>query len=188
MAAPFSMDLRERVFKAWQASGDADDVAATFGVSRAWVHRLAQRQRETQSLAPRQQTTFRKRVLAGNEDRLAAFVAAKPDATLTELRAQLPTTAALSTLWTELDRLGLTVNKTVHASEQRRADVAAERRRWRDTQPLHDARAYSSTNRASPRTCCGAMRAVRAGRAPSITRPAAIGRRTPWWPRCGRRR
>lgn len=111
MAAPYSMDLRERVFKAWQATGDADDVAATFGVSRAWVHRLAQRQRETHSLAPRKQTKFRKRILADQETRLTALVAAKPDATLAELREQLPTTAALSTLWTELDRLGLTVKK-----------------------------------------------------------------------------
>ena len=111
MAAPYSMDLRERVFKAWKASGDADDVAATFGVSRAWVHRLAQRQRETHSLAPRKQTTFRKRILADDEARLKALVAAKPDATLAELREQLSTTAAISTLWTELDRLGLTVKK-----------------------------------------------------------------------------
>lgn len=111
MAAPYSMDLRERVYKAWQETGDADDVAATFGVSRAWVHRLAQRQRETQSLAPRRQTTFRKRVLAGQEERLKALVAATPDATLAELREQVPTTAALSTLWAELDRLGLTVKK-----------------------------------------------------------------------------
>src|SRR5215510_6293806 len=111
MAAAYSMDLRERVFKAWQASGDADDVAATFGVSRAWVHRLAQRQRETQSLAPRKQTKFRQRILADHEARLRALVATKPDATLAELRAQLPTTAALSTLWGELDRLGLTVKK-----------------------------------------------------------------------------
>ena len=111
MAAAYSMDLRARVFRAWQASGDADDVAATFGVSRAWVHRLAQRQRETQSLAPRPQTKFRQRILAGQEARLQALVAAKPDATLAELRAQLPTTAALSTLWTELDRVGLTVKK-----------------------------------------------------------------------------
>ena len=111
MAAAYSMDLRERVFKAWEASGDADDVAATFGVSRAWVHRLAQRYRETQSLAPRKQTIFRGRVLAKQADRLQALVAAQPDATLAELRAQLPTTAALSTLWLELDRLGLTVKK-----------------------------------------------------------------------------
>src|SRR5436190_13055643 len=111
MAAPYSMDLRERVFKAWQLSGDADEVAATFGVSRAWVHRLAQRQRETQSLAPRKPTTFRKRILADHEVRLAALVAAKPDATLAELREQLPTAVGLSTLWAALRRLGLTVKK-----------------------------------------------------------------------------
>lgn len=130
MASAYSMDLRERVFKAWQASGDADDVAATFGVSRAWVHRLAQRQRETQSLAPRKQTKFRTRILAGQEARLQALVAAKPDVTLAELQAQLPTTASLSTLWTELDRLGLTVKK--NGTRQR----AASRRRRRRAPPL----------------------------------------------------
>ena len=31
--APYSMDLRRRVFKAFETCGDADDVAATFGVS-----------------------------------------------------------------------------------------------------------------------------------------------------------
>lgn len=111
MAAPYSLDLRRRVLKAWETSGDADDVAATFGVSRAWVHRLAQRERETGSLAPRKQTKFRSRVLAGQEERLRALIAARPDATLAELREALPTTAALSTLWLEIDRLGVTVKK-----------------------------------------------------------------------------
>ncbi len=120
MAAPYSMDLRARVFKAWEASGDADDVAATFGVSRAWVHRLAQRERETGSMAPRKQTKFRSRVLACQEDRLQALVTAQPDATLAELREQLPTPAALSTVWTELDRLGLTLkNRTRHRTTSR---------------------------------------------------------------------
>jgi transposase len=111
MAAPYSMDLRKRVMKAWDASGDADEIAATFAVSRAWVHRLAQRQRETGSIAPRRQQKFRSRVLAGQEDRLKALVSARPDATLAELRDALPTTAALSTLWLEIDRLGLTFKK-----------------------------------------------------------------------------
>jgi transposase len=109
--APYSIDLRERVAKAFDASGDAEEVAATFGVSRAWVHRLAQRRRESGSLAPRKQTKFRSRVLAGQEARLAALIAARPDATLAELRDQLPTTAALSTLWLEIDRLGLSLKK-----------------------------------------------------------------------------
>ena len=111
MAAPYSMDLRERVAKAWDRSGDADEIAATFQVSRAWVHRLIQRRRETGTIAPRKPTKFRSRVLAGQEERLKALVNAKPDATLAELREDLPTAAALSTLWLELDRLGLTVKK-----------------------------------------------------------------------------
>jgi transposase len=109
--APYSMDLRERVARAWDASGDAEEIATAFEVSRAWVHRLIQRRRETGSLAPRQQTKFRSRVLAGKEQRLAALITAQPDLTLAELRDALPTTAALSTLWLEIDRLGLTVKK-----------------------------------------------------------------------------
>ena len=106
------MDLRKRVAKAWDASGDADVVAAQYEVSRAWVHRLIQRRRETGSLAPRTQTKFRGRALtAREEDRLAALITARPDATLTELRDALPTTAALATLWRTIERLGFTLKK-----------------------------------------------------------------------------
>jgi transposase len=109
--APYSIDLRERVARAWDKSGDAEGVAETFGVRRAWVHRLIQRRRETGSLAPRKQTKVRSRVLAGQETRLVALITARPDATLAELRDALPTTAALSTLWLEIDRLGFSVKK-----------------------------------------------------------------------------
>ena len=123
--APYSMDLRERVVGAWDTSGDAEEVATTFGVSRAWVHRLVQRRRETGSIAPRQQTKFRSRALAGQEERLASLIAASPDATLAELREALPTTAALSTLWLEIDRLGLSLKK----NRIRRGTTPTRRRR-----------------------------------------------------------
>ena len=80
--APYSMDLRQRVVQAWDASGDAEEVPGTYAVSRAWVHRLVQRRRETGSIAPRQQTKFRSRVLAGQEQRLAGLITARPGATL----------------------------------------------------------------------------------------------------------
>jgi transposase len=109
--APYSMDLRKRVVRAWDAGMDAESVAAKYEVSRAWVHRLVQRRRETGSIAPRKQTKCRGRVLAGQEGRLAALITAQPDATLVELREALRTSAALSTLWREIDRLQLTVKK-----------------------------------------------------------------------------
>ena len=140
---PYSMDLRKRVLRAWDGGMDAENVAAKYEVSRAWVHRLAQRRRETGSIAPRKETKFRARVLTGyQEDRLGALITARPDATLAELRDALPTSAALSTLWRAIDRLGLTAKKTVHADEQRRPDVAAARRRWQDRLPLRAARHY----------------------------------------------
>ena len=106
------MDLRERVLRAWDRGVDADAVAARYEVSRAWVHRLVQRRRETGSIAPRVQTKFRRRVLDAQQDaRSVALITAQPDAALAELRAALPTTAALSTLWRAIDRLGLTVKK-----------------------------------------------------------------------------
>jgi hypothetical protein len=45
------------------------------------------------------------------EQRLAALITARPDATLAELRDALPTAAALSTLWRAIGRLQLTVKK-----------------------------------------------------------------------------
>jgi transposase len=106
------MDLRQRVARAWDGGEDADTIAATFEVSRAWVHRLIQRRRETGSLAPRKQTKFRSRALAAaQESRLADLIAVQPDATLAELRQALPTAVALSTLWRAIDRLQLTVKK-----------------------------------------------------------------------------
>jgi hypothetical protein len=119
------------VFNAFKATGDADDVATTFGVSRAWVHRLVQHERETGSLAPRKQTTFRPRVLAGQEATLRALVAAQPDATLAELRERVPSRPALSTLWTELDPY--TPPNSVALTSSPRGD--AGRTRWRSTMP-----------------------------------------------------
>ena len=74
--------------------------------------------------------TFRRRVLtAREEERLAALILARPDATLTALRAAVPTTAARSMLWRTIDHLGFTRKKTVHADEQRRPDVATARQK-----------------------------------------------------------
>jgi transposase len=75
------------------------------------VDALKQRRRETGSIAPRQQTKCRRRVLAGQEDRLRALVTAQPDATLAELRDALRTSAALATIWRELNQLDLTLKK-----------------------------------------------------------------------------
>jgi transposase len=105
------MDLRARVLKDSDAGLSSKELAERYHVSRAWVDALKQRRRESGSIAPRQQTKFRERVLAGQEERLAALVAARPDATLVELREALRTSAGVSTVWRALERLELTLKK-----------------------------------------------------------------------------
>ena len=112
MAAAYSMDLRERVIKDAEAGIPTKVLAERSHVSVAWVDALKQRKRETGSIAPKRQTKFRHRVLAGQEDRLKALVTADPDATLEELRQGLQTSAGLATIWRELNNLDLTLKKT----------------------------------------------------------------------------
>ena len=74
------------------------------------MRRLRQRRRETGSAAPKPRSPRRGK-LAGREDDLRAAVAARPDATLAELRRELGLAVALSTLCVALKRLGLTRKK-----------------------------------------------------------------------------
>ena len=125
MAAAYSSDLRERVIQDADAGLSSKDLAERYHVSRAWVDALKQRRRETGSIEPLKQTKFRARVLAGQEERLAALVLAQPDATLEELRDELGTSAGLATIWRALDRLHLTVKK----NDSRRRTTPPRRRR-----------------------------------------------------------
>jgi transposase len=82
-------------------------------VSRAWADALKQRRRETGAFAPLKQTKFWRRApVAVETERLAALVAARPDATLIELRETLQTSVGLTTIWRALNQLDLTFKKT----------------------------------------------------------------------------
>src|SRR5262249_43740988 len=112
MAAAYSMDLRIRVLKDSDAGLSSKELAERYHVSRAWVDALKQRRRETGAFAPLKQTKFRHRALIEAEtNRLAALVAARPDATLTELREALRTSAGLTTIWRALNQLDYTFKK-----------------------------------------------------------------------------
>jgi transposase len=84
---PYSMDLRQRVLNACDAGKGTKTVAATFGVSPAWVRRLKQHRRDRGDVIPRTGGGSRGRKI--DRDRLAQLVAQQPDATLVELRDRL---------------------------------------------------------------------------------------------------
>jgi transposase len=126
MAAAYSMDLRTRVLKDTDAGFSSKELAERYHVSRAWVDALKQRRRETGAFAPLKPTKFRGRALAAADlDRLTTLVAARPDATLAEIREALRTAAGLTTIWRACNQLELTFKK----NDSRRRTTTPRRRR-----------------------------------------------------------
>jgi transposase len=126
MAAAYSMDLRTRVLTDADAGLASKALAERYHVSRAWVDALKQRRRETGAFEPLKQRKFRGRALAATDlNHLAALVAARPDATLAEIREALRTSAGLTTIWRALNQLDFTLKK----NGTRRRTTSPRRRR-----------------------------------------------------------
>ena len=93
MARAYSLDLRERVFGAWQrGEGSQREIAARFGVSERFVRGVVRRQRESGSVAAKAHGGGR--VALATPESLAALeaqVAACNDHTVAEHRAHLAT-------------------------------------------------------------------------------------------------
>jgi transposase len=114
----YSLDLRKRVLADCDAGLETKPVAEKYGVSRTWVRALKQRRRETGEIAARRGGGRKPKI---DRPRLAALVAADPDATLAELRERLGIPCALSAVWKALAALKLTFKKSAAGGRTRPA-------------------------------------------------------------------
>jgi transposase len=139
MARPYSQDLRDRVIEATGNGTSARQAAVRFdvGVSTAikWVERL----RDSGECSARRQGRRPGSKLDAHRDFLLAVIEAAPDATIEELQRRLVeekgVRASTGTIWTFLDRCGLTFKKkSLHAAEQDRPDVVERREDWFEAQ------------------------------------------------------
>jgi transposase len=114
-------DLRDRVLADTGRSSRA--VAARFGVSVSYVVKARQRLRTAGEASARPQRNHVPPRLAPHHAAIRAEVAARPSATLAELRAWAASTHAASVsntaVWRTLSRLGLTVKKNSSARPSR---------------------------------------------------------------------
>jgi transposase len=89
MAAPISMDLRERIARAVETGASRRAAAAQFEVSPSCAIKLLQRLERTGSLAPAAMGGRKGFALAPHAELVRALVVAQPDITLDELKTQL---------------------------------------------------------------------------------------------------
>ncbi len=108
----YSGDLRSRILEDCDAGMTTRVAATKYRVSESWLRRLKQRRRETGETTPRSsRPKSAKKVLAEHSELLRRLVAKTPDATLEELRAELPVAVSITTLWRALDELKLSFKK-----------------------------------------------------------------------------
>jgi transposase len=99
MARPYSQDLRERMVRAVLSGQSRHEVARTFNVSASCVIKLMQRVTATGDCRPRKFGGHKRFTLAEHEDKVRAFVAERPDLTITEL-------------WQKITALGIKVGRS----------------------------------------------------------------------------
>ncbi|MBX3388875.1 MAG: transposase [Phycisphaeraceae bacterium] len=109
MSAPYSQDSRNKVLGAFDRGMKTGEIARAFGVSPSWLRRVKQRRRENGETTPRPMGG--KRFEKIDRVKLARLVAARPDATLAELRESLGILCAISAIGTALQKLGLSYKK-----------------------------------------------------------------------------
>lgn len=112
MGKAYSMDLRERVVASCDKGERPEKLADRYQVSARWIYTLLNRRKETGSIAPLQGKTGPKLKLAEHQDQVLQVVQAHPDATLDELREELPVQVSKTTMWRALRNLGMTLKKS----------------------------------------------------------------------------
>jgi transposase len=121
MARAYSQDLRERVI---DAGTSARQAAQRFGIGVAtaivWVRRAREGERSA-----RKQGQPKRSKLDPHREFLLALIEAEPDITIAEmqerLRSDAGVAASVGTIWTFLDRAGLTFKKRLPTRPSRSA-------------------------------------------------------------------
>src|SRR5271170_5379460 len=104
---------RRWIVSAYHAGKGTKEIAAIFGRCESAVRRVRQNHRERGTADPLLHLRGRKgKLTAELKDRLGQFVAARPDATLAEIKEQLDLDVSLSTIDRWLGKLGLSFKKS----------------------------------------------------------------------------
>lgn len=117
----YSMDLRERVMKAYdEGKWSVGQIAERFKVGEWWIHKLKRQRREAGSLAPRKGKVGQPRSLGVKQVRsLERYVEKHPDATLEELQRKLGARCTTVTIHNTLKRLGYRFKKNAAGQRTR---------------------------------------------------------------------
>jgi len=123
MGKPYSEDLRRSIVRAIESGHTYEEVAELYGVSVSSVSRFLTRWRSTGSVKSEKFGGYKGYALERYRSRIARWVGAEPDITLSELQARLAreeeVTVSQTSIFRFLRHLGLTFKKKPARSRAR---------------------------------------------------------------------
>ena len=138
MAKPYSQDLRDRVIGAVDSGMSARAASRLFGISESTGIKWVARGRRTGSIGAKRMGGYKRSPLDSHVDLIVELITEQSDLTVEEIRSALRERGIRTghgSVRRFFDRHGISFKKTVLASEQDRADVAAARQQWRKRRP-----------------------------------------------------
>ena len=141
MAKPYSQDLRDRVIGAVDSGMSARAASRLFGISESTGIKWVARWRRTGSIGAKRMGGYKRSPLDSHVGLIVELITEQSDLTVEEIRSALRERGIRTghgSVRRFFDRHGISFKKTVLASEQDRADVAAARQQWRKDQPALD--------------------------------------------------
>src|SRR5918912_405740 len=191
MARAYSQDLRDRVIDAALAGLPARRAAGQFRVGIATAIGWVSRARRSGERAARRQGQPRRSKLDPHRAFLLGLIEATPDMTLVEMQEHLTAergiTASVGTIWTVLDRCGLTVKKSPRMPPNRIGPTF-----WSSARPGLRASSIStpngwcsSTRPAPPPPWRACVVGRRRGSGCGLASRVGIGKPRPLWRACG---
>src|SRR4051794_25754660 len=193
MARAYSQDLRDRVIDTALAGLPARQAAVQFRVGIATAIGWVSRARHSGERAARRQGQPCRSKLDPHRAFLLGLIEATPDITLVEMQERLAAeraiTASVGTIWTFLDRRGLTVKKSPPTPPSRTVPTFwISARRGLRASSISTRPDWSSSTRPAPpppwRACAAARRGA-SGCGPASR--VDIGKPRPLWRACGSR-
>ena len=128
MSRAYSQDLRDRVIDAGLSETSARQAAARFGIGAATAIVWVRRARASGERTARRQGQPSRSKLDAHRDFLLGLIAETPDMTIGEMQARLleecGAKACTGTIWTFLDRCGLTFKKNPRTRASRNAPTS----------------------------------------------------------------
>jgi transposase len=123
---PIPTEMRKRILNDIDNGMTTAAAAQKWAVSMSFIAKLKRRVRDTGSLEPTQPKTGPKPKLAPHDDLLRQIVAETPDATIEEIREQLPVQVCPQTVSNALIRLKLVYKKKRSAPPSRTGQTSSK--------------------------------------------------------------